>query len=242
MPSHLPKTTHSSAAKNRPSVRRAAVAALVSVVALAVLVTLVIYARTTTDDKRAQSDDRPGQSTPGHTTDAPEPTASGPATWTTLPPLPQTQNPIAYAKAVAGAVFDWDTTSGLTTTDYTQVLVVDADPSGVETNGLVTDLATYLPTDDAWAQLREYGTKQTIDIDRTYVPKSWETAKREDAGQIADGTVAITIEGTRYRTGKWLEKAQRSSHDVSFTAFVACQPAFDRCHILRLSQLDNPLR
>jgi len=37
-------------------------------------------------------------------------------------------------------------------------------------------------------------------------------------------------------------QAAESSYPVSFTIFVACQPSFERCHVLRLSQLDNPLR
>jgi hypothetical protein len=29
---------------------------------------------------------------------------------------------------------------------------------------------------------------------------------------------------------------------VEFTVFVVCAPTYDTCHLLRLSQLDNPLR
>ena len=28
----------------------------------------------------------------------------------------------------------------------------------------------------------------------------------------------------------------------AFTVFVVCEPAYDTCHLLRLSELDNPLR
>ena len=52
----------------------------------------------------------------------------------------------------------------------------------------------------------------------------------------------MTITGTRHRAGVWKGEVAESSYPVSFTVFVACQPSFDRCHVLRLSQLDNPLR
>lgn len=61
-------------------------------------------------------------------------------------------------------------------------------------------------------------------------------------GQIADGTYAYTVEGTRHRSGVWYDDEVTSEHAVAFTVFVSCEPAFDRCHLLRPSGLDNPLR
>ena len=61
-------------------------------------------------------------------------------------------------------------------------------------------------------------------------------------GQLAPGTVAYTIEGTRHRTGTWNGEPVDSAHKVEFTVFVVCAPTYDTCHLLRLSQLDNPLR
>ena len=65
---------------------------------------------------------------------------------------------------------------------------------------------------------------------------------RSAAGQIADGLIAYTVEGTRHREGVWFDEQVTSEHPVSFTMFLSCPPATDRCVLLRLSQLDNPLR
>ena len=50
------------------------------------------------------------------------------------------------------------------------------------------------------------------------------------------------IEGTRHRTGTWSGEPVTSAHPVAFTVFVVCAPTYDTCYLLRLSQLDNPLR
>lgn len=61
-------------------------------------------------------------------------------------------------------------------------------------------------------------------------------------GQLAEGTIAYTIEGTRHREGVWNDEQVTSEHPVMFTVFIVCAPTYDTCHLLRLSQLDNPLR
>src|SRR5262249_39566717 len=159
-----------------------------------------------------------------------------------LPDLPTTTDPKTYAQAVATALFGWDTASGLTPLDYSAVLLAGADPSGAEANGLASDLRTYLPTQDAWVGLRQYQTKQWLTIDTTVVPDAWaEALAQATPGQILPGTTAYTITGTRHRSGVWNNEAVTSAHPVSFTVFVACRPSFPACHVLRLSQLDNPL-
>jgi hypothetical protein len=156
--------------------------------------------------------------------------------------LPHTNDPIAYARSVAASLFDWDTASGYLPTDYTAAVLADADPSGEETPGLLEDVATYLPTTDQWLDLGAVGVAQTISVTRSYVPLSWPAALAQAHGQLRPGTTAVTIVGTRHRSGAWNGQPATSSSAVSFTVFVACPPAFDRCHILRLSQLDNPMK
>jgi hypothetical protein len=136
--------------------------------------------------------------------------------------LPHTTDPIAYARAVATSLFDWDTSLGFLPTDYSAALLADADPSGEETPGLISDVATYL--------------------DEAYVPESWSAAVEQAHGHLRPGTTAVTVTGTRHRSGVWNGEVAESSYPVSFTVFVACPPGLDRCHVLRLSQLDNPLR
>lgn len=157
-------------------------------------------------------------------------------------PLPRTTDPTAYARAVATSLFDWDTASGYLPTDYTAAVLADADPSGEETPGLITDVATYLPTTEQWLDLGAMDVVQNIDIGSASIPASWPAALAQAHGQLRPGTTAVTITGTRHRTGVWDGEPTSSSSPVSFTVFVACRPAFARCHVLRLSQLDNPLR
>jgi hypothetical protein len=156
--------------------------------------------------------------------------------------LPHTADPIAYAKAVATSLFDWHTAAGFLPADYSAAVLADADPSGEETPGLLDDIATYLPTVEQWLDLGAMAVVQSIDIDDAYVPDSWDAAVQQAHGQLRPGTTAVTITGTRHRSGVWNGEVAESSHPVSFTVFVACPPGFDRCHVLRLSQLDNPLR
>lgn len=156
--------------------------------------------------------------------------------------LPRTTDPIAYARAVATSLFDWDTSLGFLPTDYTAAVLADSDPSGEETPGLISDVATYLPTVDQWLDLGAMEVRQTIEIDDAYVPDAWTTAVRQAHGHLRPGTTAVTVTGTRHRVGVWNGETAESSYPVSFTVFVACEPSFDRCRILRLSQLDNPLR
>ena len=156
-------------------------------------------------------------------------------------PLPHTTDPIRYAGAIAASLFDWDTTSGLLPTDYTAAVLADADPSGEETPGLLTDVATYLPSTEEWLDLATMDVSQSLTIDEAVVPESWAAAVDQARGQLRPGTTAVTITGTRHRKGMWDGEVAEISYDVAFTVFVACPPAFERCRVLRLSQLDNPL-
>lgn len=156
--------------------------------------------------------------------------------------LPRTNDPEVYVRAVVRALFDWDTFTLLTPADHRAVLIADADPSGLETPGLIADLDGYFPSATTWRDLAEYRTTQHIEIDTVVVPEQWAEAVAVSGGQIADGTHAYTVDGTRHREGIWYDKPVTSAHPVAFTVFVTCQPAFDRCHLLRLSVLDTPLR
>jgi hypothetical protein len=156
--------------------------------------------------------------------------------------LPDTTDPNTYAQAVATSLFDWDTASGYLPTDYTAAVLADADPSGEETPGLLDDVATYLPTVKEWLDLGTMEVVQSIEIQDAYLPHSWDAAVEQAHGQIRPGTTAVTITGTRHRSGVWNGEVAKSSYPVSFTVFVTCQPSFERCHVLRLSQLDNPMR
>ena len=96
---------------------------------------------------------------------------------------------------------------------------------------------------DNFIELRQYATTQYLVIDTLFVPDAWADAVAQaQPGQIAPGTTAVTIEGTRHRDGLWNGEPVSSEHAVSFTVFIVCAPTYPTCHLLRLSQLDNPLR
>lgn len=160
--------------------------------------------------------------------------------------------PKAFARQVAAALFTWDTTSGYDPADYAQELA-DVTAS-VEADAAATDVRAYLPTPAAWAQLRTHQTRQWLTIDTISIPDAWETAVAQAApGQLPDGAVAYTITGTRHRDGIWNTEPVTTAHPVAFTVFLTCvlertalQPPgagiAESCRLLRLSQLDNPLR
>lgn len=221
--------------------RRLLIAAIAGGLALLILVGVGIYGlvRGPAAPTDPTSSERPSTSSP----ETPEPTPGA-----ELEPLDQSLGPEAFAQAVAQALFTWDTTIGHTPSDYAQVLA-DAGAAD-ESNALAADIRAYLPTNDAWAQLRQYATRQWLTIDEVVVPEAWETAVDQAApGQIPDGAVAYTIAATRHRDGIWGTDPVEASRPVSFTVFLVCTPptpglsgSSGSCEVLRLSQLDNPLR
>ena len=157
--------------------------------------------------------------------------------------MPRSTDPVTFAEGVATTLFAWDTALGLWPLDYTSAILAVGDPSGDEQAGLASDIATYLPNRDAWIELRQYATTQYLVIDTSFVPDAWgDAVAQAQPGQIAPGTTAVTIEGTRHRSGIWNGQPVTSEHAVAFTVFVVCAPTYPTCHLLRLSQLDNPLR
>ena len=169
---------------------------------------------------------------------APDPTAPVAA----QPAIRSTVDAEAFARDAADALITWDTTE-FELTDYAQVIVDAGDPSGVESAALASDVRTYFPTADAWSKLRTYGTRQWLTIDEAFVPASWNDALNQAAeDDLLRGTVAYTVSGTRHRAGIIGTQAQETSRPIAFTLFIACEPSFDECHLLRLSEVDNPLR
>jgi hypothetical protein len=160
---------------------------------------------------------------------------------TELPPLPPISDPESFARQVAEELFAWDTATIVSRTDHIEQLVAVADPTGESTPGLVSDLDNYLPTEDAWAELAKYETRQWILIDSVTTPTKWADAQAQAGDELMPGTTALTIHGTRHRAGVWERDPVASEHDVAFTLFAVCGPSYPECHLLRLSMLDKPL-
>lgn len=171
--------------------------------------------------------------------DVPPPT---PSVTTEVVPIAKSSDPEAFATAVAEALFAWDTATMTSQVGYTERLVAVADPTGEESAGLVADIANYLPTPNAWASLREYRTRQWLDVISAEVPTLWPQALAEAGPDgLLPGTTAYTIEGTRHRAGIWEDDVVESMHQVAFTIFIVCAPSYPTCHVLRLSLPDQPL-
>jgi hypothetical protein len=159
--------------------------------------------------------------------------------------IASTGDPEKFARRVAAGLFAWDTASNSGPADYAQVLIDTGDAS--ELDSLASDVRSYLPTPEAWAQLKTYQARQWLTIDMAEVPKAWETAVEQAApGQLPAGATAYTITGTRHRSGTWETVPQDAERPVSFTVVIACPrpaPEFHgTCSLVRLSGLDNPLR
>ncbi|MBP2407865.1 hypothetical protein [Brachybacterium fresconis] len=224
-----------------PRSRHRLIAALAALVTVLVLAGVGVYGLITgppTSNQPGTAQDQDGSELGATAPSVPASTATP-----RLPTVRVAADPETFARNVATALFAWDTASGFMPLDYTSVVLAVGDPSGAEQAGLASDIATYLPNRDAWIELRHYATAQHLTIDEVFVPDAWDAAlEQAQPGQLAEGTIAYTIEGTRHRTGLWNDETVTSEHPVAFTVFLVCAPTYDTCHLLRLSQLDNPLR
>ena len=155
----------------------------------------------------------------------------------------QTGDADRFAETAARAIFAWDTRDGYQPRDYAQsVLDQASDPGNEETDGLAQDLTGYLPNRAAWVELQRYETRQHLTIDSIGVPGAWADVERQAReGTLLPGTLAYTVEGVRHRAGVWDGEEVTTEHPVSFSMFIACEPSYDQCRLLRLTMLDKPL-
>ena len=168
--------------------------------------------------------------------------AAAPMSRDALAPVVPSRDPVDFATSAAQALFEWDTTIPVALAQYKGRLLVVADPSGQESAGLALDLASYLPSPPAWEHLRGYDTRQWLEITSALVPDAWTDAIGQDPNLVAPGTFAVTITGIRHRAGTWDGEPVTDQFDIALTAFVGCEPTYPTCHLLRLTQLDKPLR
>lgn len=224
--------------------RHRLIALLAALVAIVALAGVGVYGLLTGPPTSEHGPDNDTGTAPGPVVTTPgDPAPTGTPSLPTLPEVEASDDPETFARNVAETLFAWDTGSGLMPLDYTSVVLAMGDPSGAEQAGLASDVAAYLPSREAWLELRQFAALQHLTIENAFVPEVWETAvEQAQPGQLAEGTIAYTIEGTRHRTGVWNDEQVTSEHPVAFTVFIVCAPTYDTCHLLRLSQLDNPLR
>lgn len=141
---------------------------------------------------------------------------------------------------LAGLVFDWDTATSSRQAIVRRVARA-ADPAGIETPGLLTDLDNYLPSDDAWTILAGYRARQTLTDLHSRVPQSWPAITAADQDRLPAGIAAFTIDGTRRRTGNVDGERSAFIDEVAFTMIVSCPSGDGGWRLLRLSRLGVPL-
>lgn len=149
---------------------------------------------------------------------------------------PPEGDPVAFAAWLTRRLLTWDTTSQASPAEHGADVVDAGDPPSAEATGFAADVAAYLPNEEQWAALAQLRVTQDVTIERAYVPDQWATALRDaDPGDLPDGTAAVTIEGTRHRTGWWQDHEQTSQTSVTLTVVVDCPPDGTGCRALRLS-------
>lgn len=215
--------------------RRRLIVAVATVVLLIVAATA--YVLLTRNEAAAP---RPADPTPTTAPAMPVGPSAGPGE-ATLPELPPVTDPEEFAQLVAHAIFDWDTNALAPRAAYLERIATIADPTGESSPGLISDVDAYLPPETTWIELRAFETRQWIEIESAQVPSKWSIALEQAGTALAPGTTAYTITGIRHRDGVWDGQPVASQHDVSFTVFIVCAPTYDRCRLLRLSLLDEPL-
>ena len=224
----------------KPRARRRIITLIATGAVVLVLVAFGVYGLVTGPSSTPKGGASAGPTTASPTVPS-SPSISPSSAVPVVPPLRASRDPQTFAGNVAHALFTWDTTTGLMPLDYTAALLEVGDPTGAEQAGLAADIATYLPTRQAWTDLRQYATTQSLTIDSIQVPASWgEALAQAHPGQLPEGAIAYTIHGIRHRQGVWNGQPTTAVRDVSFTVFIAC-PTGKPCSLLRLSQLDNPM-
>lgn len=155
-------------------------------------------------------------------------------------PVAKTLDGERFAREIAARLFAWDTTTGRSPVEYMQPIVDRTDVD--EAPGLTADLRGYFPDEETWRDLREFSTRQWLDIGSIDVPASWAGIVAETKpGLLPPGATAYTITGNRHRAGVWDGKDVSDVRPVSFTIFLACPPD-EECRLLRVSGVDEPLR
>ncbi|MRG58796.1 hypothetical protein GE115_02750 [Agromyces sp. CFH 90414] len=155
-------------------------------------------------------------------------------------PLAETSDPERFARAVARALYDWDTRTPDKLSEWVQPIIDAAEPD--EQPGVAADVRAYLPPTQAWEQLSAYSTQQTLRIESLRAPDAWATALAQaSAEQIPRTATALTVTGTAERAGIWNQESVTSARRVAFTVFLDC-PDDSSCRLLRLSRPDAPLR
>lgn len=171
-------------------------------------------------------------------TGTPGPGAGTHADWVGAGDKPATTGqtgPVAAARTIATGLLTWDTTTGRSPTADLGDIIAAADPTGVETPGLLADLANYRPSPQQWQTLTTHQVSQTVTITDAAIPKAWADIVASADAALPAYTTAVTIQAVRHRRGMAGGQPHATDHPLTFTMFLACPATTEACHLLRLS-------
>ncbi len=148
--------------------------------------------------------------------------------------LPRTDQPDAYAVAVAGVVFALDTRD-LDPADYRELLLADADPGLSETGraDLEALIAGRIPADELWQRMRANQQRSTFEASDVWEPGSW--AQVVTSGQAEPGWAMRNVTGIETTTYVEAGVEKTASRERTVTIGMRC-PAdgadVDRCYLV----------
>nr|WNW42555.1 hypothetical protein RKE32_25835 [Streptomyces sp. Li-HN-5-13] len=199
-------------------VRRRALLGTVVLVALVALAGLFSYL---TRDGRAPSNHPPAKPSPSSSpVSAPASPSPLSGDGTTLPVPPDTHDPIVFGKAVAVALWSYDTRA------YSQPELVAALHRWLTPEQELADPASVdhlVPSPVLWGRMADSGQYATASAAEAHFPDSFTRALQADPGAIAQAYVyAVTVSGRQ--SIAWSGVREGGAEDRSVTLAVQCRP------------------
>jgi hypothetical protein len=153
-------------------------------------------------------------------------------TGTSLPPLPDSDDPDVYAEAVAEVLFGMDHTNH-GPVDYEAFFAAALwdEISQEDRTRIMATMGRRIPTVDMWEQMRSV--EQTAEFDAELVWEPRLAQLHRDRGDWPAGWTMRSVSGTQ--TDRWRapgEQPQTSVRPVAVTVAVACPPAASPCALI----------
>ena len=148
-----------------------------------------------------------------------------------LPPLPDTDDPDAYAAAAAEVLFGMDYANHAPG-DYEAFFAAALWPEIVDDDRarILTTISRRIPTADMWEQMRSIEQTAEFEVELVWEPRTGRDHR--EAGDWPDGVVTRNVSGTQTET--WQapgEDRASSSRPVAVTVAVVCPPASSPCRL-----------
>jgi hypothetical protein len=194
---------------------------LIGVVALAVLVVLTgLIAHLTRDGEKAPEPHSARESSaPSPTAPAGSPTADDPGLGV-MPTPPSTNDPIAFGKAAAEALWSYDTRA------YSQPDLLAALRTWLTGETEYADAASVealIPSPELWGQMADNGQFATATVNEAHFPAAFTQAIQADPGAITQAYVyAVTVSGKQ--SIGWDGSPRGGAERRSMTLAIQCRP------------------